>query len=249
MSSISYPDEGNQRCFELEDQSFWFKVRNKVISHFVRKYATKGNFVDVGGGNGYVARGLQDLDFQEVCLVEPGPDGCKNAARRGLKSIFNGLLKDYRPGDQFDNIGLFDVVEHIEEDVSFLKEVASRTTKEGKVFITVPAYSFLWSSEDVIAGHSRRYTLTELIGKCEMAGFQVVYASYFFVTLLPLIYFLRALPYKFSSSIQNAGSGEEHRSGLVSKILEFVLRLELGFLRFWGKFPVGSSIILVLTRE
>ena len=36
--AISYPEEGNEACFEVEDQSFWFRHRNACIVE------TVGNF-------------------------------------------------------------------------------------------------------------------------------------------------------------------------------------------------------------
>ena len=40
--AISYPEEGNEACFEVEDQSFWFRHRNDCICKFVRNFPPKG---------------------------------------------------------------------------------------------------------------------------------------------------------------------------------------------------------------
>lgn len=72
VGAISYPDEGNEACFEVEDQSFWFRHRNHCIRELVRNFPPQGPLFDVGGGNGFVAKGLMDAGW-EVVLVEPGP--------------------------------------------------------------------------------------------------------------------------------------------------------------------------------
>ncbi len=54
-SAISYPEEGNDACFQVEDSSFWFKHRNACIAKVVENYKPEGMFLDVGGGNGFVS--------------------------------------------------------------------------------------------------------------------------------------------------------------------------------------------------
>jgi hypothetical protein len=51
--------------------------------------------------------------------------------------------------------------------------------------VTVPAYPWLWGGEDEISAHRRRYTRTALLAACRAAGLEVLYASYFNITLLP----------------------------------------------------------------
>ena len=38
--AVSYPEEGNEACFEVEDRSFWFRHRNDCIRELVRKFAS-----------------------------------------------------------------------------------------------------------------------------------------------------------------------------------------------------------------
>ena len=54
--AISYPEEGNEACFEIEDQSFWFQHRNDCIRELVRNFPPRGSgpIIDVGGGNGFL---------------------------------------------------------------------------------------------------------------------------------------------------------------------------------------------------
>jgi hypothetical protein len=69
-SRISYPEEGNAMSFQLEDNPWWFKNRNTLIVNMVRKYSRGKLFWDIGGGNGFVSKGLQNAG-QKVVLVEP----------------------------------------------------------------------------------------------------------------------------------------------------------------------------------
>ena len=42
VGEISYPEEGNEGCFEVEDQSFWFQHRNDCIRELVRSFPPRG---------------------------------------------------------------------------------------------------------------------------------------------------------------------------------------------------------------
>jgi hypothetical protein len=112
-SSVSYPMDGNETCFQIEDDSFWFKHRNDCIIAAVKKYSPDKVFFDVGGGNGFVAKGLENNGIQTV-LVEPGQQGCLNAKVRGLTNVICATLENasFKPAS-IDALGLFDVIEHL----------------------------------------------------------------------------------------------------------------------------------------
>ena len=127
-------------------------------------------FFDIGGGNGYVSKGLEDQGVSTV-LVEPGIQGCLNAKAKGLSTVVCSTLEN--AGFQNNTLpaaGLFDVVEHIENDVAFLSSVNQYLVSGGKLYITVPAYNALWSAEDTDAGHYRRYTLDSMGKTLKAAG-------------------------------------------------------------------------------
>jgi hypothetical protein len=65
---LSYPEDGNEDCFELEDESFWFKHRNNCIIEVVKRFNPKDIFFDIGGGNGFVAKGLENNGVQTVLV-------------------------------------------------------------------------------------------------------------------------------------------------------------------------------------
>ena len=171
ISKVSYPEDGNEKTFLLEENSFWFRHRNKVIIKAIKKYADGMHFFDIGGGNGYVAKGVQENN-QDVTLVEPGIQGAQVAKKRGIKSVLCSTLDDagFKPSSM-ETAGMFDVVEHVENDIDFLENIHGYLKESSRVFITVPAYNFLWSKEDVDAGHYRRYTLKSLKKVVTKAGF------------------------------------------------------------------------------
>lgn len=71
----------------------------------------------------------------------------------------------------------------------------ARGTMGGTLYLTVPAYSFLWSEADVSARHYRRYTLRALDGKLRAAGFEVTFITYFFRVLPVTVFLFCSLPF------------------------------------------------------
>ncbi|TAN44937.1 MAG: hypothetical protein EPN22_04730 [Nitrospirae bacterium] len=197
-STISYPERGNDRCFSIEDESFWFRFRNDAILTLIEKFPFAKDFVDIGGGNGFQLQELsRKLPDRTLALVEPGYAGCLNAKSRGLDNVYNTNIQDF-PFAKYDidGVGLFDVIEHIEDAFSFLEDISARTPKNTRIYITAPAYGWLWSHHDINAGHVRRYdakALRELAMRCEM---RTLYAGYFFSYLVLPAFLLRTVPYR-----------------------------------------------------
>ena len=251
-SLISYPKEGNQVYFNIEENSFWFNHRNDCISSLVKRYSPTDLFFDIGGGNGYVSAGLIKNGIQTV-LIEPGFHGCVNAKKRGVKNIICSTLEQAScRKNSLPSIGLFDVIEHIEKDNDFLHTIHEYLQKDGYLYITVPSFSALWSTEDELAGHFKRYTIPKLEKQLEKLGFKIHYSSYLF-SFLPLpIFFMRTIgglfkPRKLTSS-SLVKSEHEIKKGLSQIILKKLLRFETRKIIKGQKIRFGSSCIIVAQK-
>lgn len=251
---VSYPDEGNELCFTVEENSFWFKHRNECIKAVILANPLPGNqpIFDIGGGNGFVAQGIQDLGLS-VVLVEPGYQGAKNAIKRGINTVICSTLECANiHKSSIPAIGLFDVLEHIESDKEFLNELNQVLQDNGKLYITVPAYRWLWSEEDNEAGHCRRYKTSDLKILLKDSGFDIDYCSYFFSFLPFPILLFRTIPYLlgFSRGESKHKTSKDHISklGIFSKLLERVLRFELELITRQKEHCFGGSIILVARK-
>jgi len=252
-SKISYPEEGNQSCFAVEDSSFWFRHRNDCILEVLKSFPPSGTFFDIGGGNGYVARAIQDAG-RDVVLVEPGPLGARNARKRGIRQVVQATLEDahFLPGT-FPAVGLFDVVEHVEDDRRFLQDINRLLKPDGRVYITVPAFQWLWSNEDEEAGHWRRYTLQSLSLVLAQAGYELEFSTYIF-GFLPLgILAVRVLPSRLGfdpkrSSDERMRADHQPRSSLLARALGTLTRRELSRLASGHRSNVGGSCLVVARK-
>lgn len=151
-------------------------------------------------------------------------------------------------------IGLFDVVEHIEADLSFLKSIHTLLQTQGHVFISVPAYQALWSKEDDDAGHFRRYTRANLEQKLRDAGFEIVYSTYIFSLLILPVFLFRTIPSRLGlhhKAGQSATHQKEHAKpgGLSQQVLNAIWRFELKKIQQGRSLPFGGSVLVVARKK
>lgn len=252
-SGLDYPDEGNAFCFQVEDHSFWFRYRNRMLVEMVRRFPPRGPIFDIGGGNGFVTRGLRQAGFAAV-VVEPGPVGARNAAARGLAPVVCSTLEDagFRP-ESLSAVGLFDVLEHLPDDRAVLESLARLVPLGGRLYLTVPAFSWLWSDDDDLAGHHRRYTRRRLRQEVQAAGFTVETDTYLFAPLPLPILALRVLPTRLGvrrpADAETLKQELKPEAGIVTAAMTRLLDLEAWWLTHMGAVPFGSSCLLVATRR
>lgn len=223
-----------------------------MITEFVSRFHHRGMFLDVGGGNGYVAKALIAAGIPCV-LIEPGVDGALAARARAVDPVICARLEDANlPSGCAASVGLFDVLEHIEDEAAALKGIHSLLEPSGRLFLTVPSYQFLFSSEDHAAGHFRRYTIPHLRRVLARSNFRIEFSSYFFTPLPPLIFLNRTVPTRLGMRQveRHQIAGSEHLpGGPAAWAMDRMLNLELRHLRDGNRCPLGGSCLCVAVRE
>ncbi len=248
--TVSYPDDGHDKCAEVEDASFWFRHRNRCIVAALQRHPPAGALFDIGGGNGVVAAALIANGFDAV-LVEPGARGALNAKRRGVGCVICATTETAEFNDlSLPAIGLFDVIEHIEDHTQFANRMHQLLVPKGHLYLTVPAYPALWSHEDVAAGHARRHTRASITGLLRRSGFEIDYATYFFRPLPVPVLLRRALPYRLglvSAVATDAVMARDHavRGGLLTSVLDRLLACEAQNIRLGRPMSFGASCLVV----
>ena len=254
ISGISFPEDGYDRLYHIEENSFWYRHRNNCIIEIIKQYSPQSLIYDIGGGNGYVASGLEKAGLKTV-LIEPGQTGVLNAKKRGLTNIVCSTLEDINLKEgTLDAIGIFDVLEHIKEDGSFLTLLNKYLKPGGMLYITVPAFKFLWSKEDEAAGHYRRYTLKLLENILKKTGFETQYSTYIF-SILPIpVFFFRTVTSLFGISknpndLKNQQHAHEAKKGVINNLLEQTWKWELNKIRNRKKINMGGSCLVAARKN
>lgn len=207
-----------------------------------------------GGGNGFVAKGLIDSG-REVVLVEPRLSGARNAKRRGVEHVVCGTTHSagFKNGCM-SAIGVFDVVEHLKDDIGFLQHLRDLLEPGGMLYLTVPAYNFLWSHEDVDAGHFRRYRLGVLKKKLREVGLEPLSGTYIFGCLLLPVFLFRVLPFRMGlvdkkKNLKYFKKDHSQRRGLQGALMKWSFRSELNRIIGGKSSALGGSCMVAARKS
>jgi SAM-dependent methyltransferase len=175
--------------------SWWYSTRNTMICDLIDRQHVHGPMWEIGSGSGLVAAALEAHGL-ELVAVEPSA-GSVLAARRGVATSVDSTLEQLAlPTASLASIGLFDVLEHVSDRVSFLGEIHRVLSPSGRLVLSVPALGWLWSDADVQAGHRCRYDRRSLRRELEAAGFEVTTLGYRFASLVVPLAAGRSVPYR-----------------------------------------------------
>ena len=235
----------------IEAGSFWFRARSALIIWAMRRYLPNPrNFLEIGCGTGFVLRGLRGaFPSAELSGSEVFTAGLAFAAERVPSARFYQMdAREIPFRDEFDAIGAFDVIEHIEEDEAVMAEVGRALRPGGSFLITVPQHPALWSAQDEHAFHVRRYVARDLRRKLEAAGFEILRMTSFVSLLLPMLFASRRrMPAAASSDFDAIDA--VRLPWVVNRILEVVMAVERAVIRGGVSFPAGGSLLVVARKR
>lgn len=238
-----YDDKTWEEMDALLDDSWWYRTRNSIIHSAIHRSGVDKAIWDVGSGTGVVARYLS-ANGQLTIGVEPSHAGAVAGARRGVLSFCAAIEHLQLPNSSLENISMLDVLEHLDDRQKALAEIHRLLASNGRLVLTVPAITSLWSQFDVDAGHYLRYNKRSIKKELESNGFEVVRVGYFFaLTVLPL-FMLRALPYRLG--VRKAVGTEATlgaSGGILGKVAALIERT------IAMKTPIGSSLLVVARKR
>jgi SAM-dependent methyltransferase len=249
VDNDGYDDSYFAELFRLESGNYWFRARNALLIWALQRYFPRArDYLEIGCGTGYVlsgvAAGRPDLKLH---ASEISSRGLPFAAGRVPQAEL--LQMDARAipfAAHFDIIGMFDVLEHIEDDRGVLAQAHRALQPGGGLIITVPQHRFLWSRYDEHAHHVRRYAADEIAEKVTAAGFRIIMTTSFVSLLLPLMLLSRrARP---APRADYDVLAELKVGALTNTLLAAALAFERGLIRCGFRFPAGGSRLLLAQR-
>ncbi len=238
----------------IEDRHFWFRSRNSIISRLVRqitRYMDPGYLVlEVGCGTGKVLNGLQEVCSDGVVIgMDLFFEGLKHARKRTSCHLVRGDVQSLPFAKKFNLIGLFDVLEHLPDDMKVLADIHSLLTEDGLLILTVPAHPSLWSNFDESSHHCRRYKLDELKNKLILNGYHVQYLTYYMASIFPFVWLERRIKGLIDPRSANDQASDELRIvPVVNELFAWLLAQESRLIIGRKRIPFGTSIIAIARK-
>ncbi|MGH6980077.1 MAG: class I SAM-dependent methyltransferase [Stellaceae bacterium] len=247
VAGVAYPHDGHKTMREVEDDSFWFRHRNRCIVETVRRLPPSGPILDIGAGNGFVARALAEAGFA-AWAMEPSWAGVTAARRRGIEHVIHGAFHDTGfAANTVPAAALFDVIEHVSDDVGMLRDIRMALRPRGRLYVTVPAHRFLFSNADRDAQHFRRYTANTLNRVLTHAGFHLEFGTYFFAPLIAPIFLFRTIPSWVGLRRDNGESAAMYHRA--RRIVDALLDREARAIAKGKPRAVGASCLMVARKS
>ncbi|MFN8500160.1 MAG: class I SAM-dependent methyltransferase [Anaerolineae bacterium] len=235
------------RMYVSEDTHWWYVGMRDITASILNGHLRAPRILDVGCGTGGLLARLQEngwavgVDLSDVAL--------QFAQRRGLRNLADASIEALPfKSESFDMLTCMDVLYHlqVQEDVAALRECYRVLRPGGWFLIKVPAFESLRGEHDRTVHTRHRYTVEELRGKCEAAGFRVERATYANTFLLPVAAAKRIL----EPVIPLAPTGSSDVAmgpPWLNSILTQVLRTEARLVKHVD-FPVGLTAVALAQR-
>jgi SAM-dependent methyltransferase len=231
---------------------FWYKARREMIDGLLgnvfMKHQTDRLIVEIGCGTGY------QLPIVKKWGRAKGLDINASAVAIALKNGFDAEIKDLEKDDIAvdcpEAVCLFDVLEHIKNDDAAIKKIYAILKNRGFLFMTVPAYAFMFSGHDRAMAHFRRYDKKKLINELEAVGFKIIRSGYWNSLLFPAILSMRLFK-NFLSFFLKKNTYQSEAVNLplsVNYFLYLILHFENFLIGKGFRFLWGLSIFIVAKK-
>ena len=254
-NDAGFDAETYKLLYGMEKKHFWHVGRKEIIYETLKSCLKDRinniKMLELGCGNGSVLQYLNQrgIDIEGADISIEGLKFCKFNIQVPFYQV-NAARTPFAQ-ESYDVVGLFDVIEHVQDDQSLLNEIFRICRKDGRVIITVPANKSLWSYYDTLAeGHKRRYAKNELIEKLNSAGFKIEKISFFLFFLFPPYWIFRKL-----SILGSRNKKHELKNLLETKTIPVLNSIFLTLLRIEKKLlgkinlPFGVSLICVAQKK
>lgn len=209
------------------DQHWYYRCKAKAIRRFLPERPAV-SLLDIGSGSGFFARYLlSNTGIEEAACVDINYPVDSEDSQTGKLLQFKRQLEQ----SHADLVLMIDVLEHIEDDVGFLKSWVDKLPYGSYFIISVPAFQSLWSGHDVFLEHKRRYTLAQIEKVVRCAGLQVERSSYFFAAVFPLAAAIRLFQKLVGKTLVKPASQLKKHHPAINAILTYASEAELPLLQ------------------
>ncbi|NOZ01069.1 MAG: class I SAM-dependent methyltransferase [Deltaproteobacteria bacterium] len=232
----------------VEDGHFWFVGTRAIVKDaFVRAGLRRDHRVlDIGCGTGGTMRALDGAaDFV-------GLDVSLKAARLAFRRTGNPIMAGSAVAppfldESFDCVLALDVFEHIEDDLSAIRQVRRILRPGGVLIATVPCHPFLFSEHDEALHHVRRYTRKGFVDLLNSVGMRTERVTWTNTILFPAAAVYRLAANGLRGRDKAPKSNAAIRTGALNGLLTRVFMVERRMIARFDM-PFGLGLLTVARR-
>lgn len=207
----------------------WYYVSKTEALLYLIRELQYSKILDVGAGSGFFSHQLlKSTEAKEAFCLDIAYEVEKEDIISYKKSI--SFIKHCEKIDA-DLILMMDILEHVDNDNEFLDDYINKVPSGSYFLITVPAFSFLWSSHDIFLGHKRRYNLSQLERLVNSSGLIIKSISYYYAVVFPLALATRLVGNLFNTSKNIPKSQLISHHPIINRILISFCRYEIPFIK------------------
>lgn len=206
-------------------------------------------YADIGSGDMFFSNQLKRYTNKSIYAVD-----CnficfdKNQSIKQCKEITD------IPKGIIDCVILMDVLEHVDDEDSFLNAVLETLKNNGEIIVTVPAHQFLFSSHDIFLRHYRRYNRKSILTLFKKHNILVsedfhFYSSLFICRCIQKL--VKKLGFKKEKEI-GIGNWRYKERDFITQFISNILNLDFIINRFLGKIGIkiwGLSLCLICRKK
>ena len=234
-----------RQIYHLEEYYWWYRSRRNLVKQFLPS-GKQLKILDIGCGTGKLMEVLQD--YGEIYGIDASQQAINFCRQRHLEHVYRNKFPDSKHlgSKRFNVIICLDVIEHIFNDTKAMATINQLLSSGGRLILTVPAYSWLFSYWDQASGHYRRFSLAQITQLIEACGLKLVKTSYLYSFLMPIAIPFRLIKHHLFLN-QVPPSDLVKLPWLINKLLFGLATLEQLLLSYIH-LPFGLSIVCIAEK-
>ena len=240
--------EYEKKYHEIEIDNWWFKSRRRYLLDVLKKAPHNSKILDIGCSSGIFLKELelQGFKMEHLFGIDISEKAIENCKRNGIQNAFVMDAQKISLPEKFDFIIASDCLEHLQDDVTAIRNWCELLKPGGEMVIFVPAFQSLWSNHDEVNMHYRRYMNKELRDKLIGENLTILKSSYWNFFLFIPLYIFRKIDSFFSANKKKEGHMVENK--IANYILLKLLLFENRILKYVD-FPFGVSTFCVAKKS
>ncbi|MCZ6785190.1 MAG: methyltransferase domain-containing protein [Proteobacteria bacterium] len=240
-------DEEFRLVEQIDSDHCWFVGKRHILKALLEPLGSPDRVLDLGCGTGGALRSLSQA---RLCVgADRSSLALRISADRGVRPLVRADLAALPfSADSFDVVLLLDVIEHLPDDVGFLREARLLCARGGRMIVAVPAFQVLWSQHDETFQHYRRYSARQLRRVIEAAGLVPERITYTFFSTFPVALLWRVASYRLGLGRFAPATDFFGLPAWLNRFLIGLFRLEARLLARTD-LPLGSSVVCIARRD